>query len=122
MKNKLFTIFILAFGLLKAQSELSYLSTEVTNDIITFDFQKSKNTVIKFVNENKVLIISQNDYKESFKIKFTLEGKDFGKYDSLIQTLGYQTTKNTNKTTPKHLTPAWTISLPIQFYYHSSRT
>ena len=53
MKNKLFTIFILAFGLLKAQSELSYLSTEVTNDIITFDFQKSKNTVIKFVNENK---------------------------------------------------------------------
>ena len=60
------------------------------------DFQKSKNTVIKFVNENKVLIISQNDYKESFKIKFTLEGKDFGKYDSLIQTLGYQTTKNTN--------------------------
>ncbi len=96
MKNKLFTIFILAFGLLKAQSELSYLSTEVTNDIITFDFQKSKNTVIKFVNENKVLIISQNDYKESFKIKFTLEGKDFGKYDSLIQTLGYQTTKNTN--------------------------
>ena len=68
MKNKLFTIFILAFGLLKAQSELSYLSTEVTNDIITFDFQKSKNTVIKFVNENKVLIISNK--KREAKLLF----------------------------------------------------
>jgi hypothetical protein len=70
-----------------------YMSTDVQNVIYTTDFSGSCKKVDKFIKANHVTIQSQNVSKAYLKVNMILDYALFAKYDSLVNELGYSTSK-----------------------------
>jgi hypothetical protein len=91
------TMLFLSIGLISAaQNDSSYISTTVENEIYTIDFASAKNKIAAFVFKNNIVIQSQTESKKDVRVKFVLDQQQYKRYDSLVKSLGYSSSKQVN--------------------------
>lgn len=83
-------------SILIAQTDSLYVSTDVANEIYSFDFKASKKALLDFIKAHNIRIQDQKDNRTNLTITFVLNQQTYNSYDSLINTLGYSNSKKVN--------------------------
>lgn len=96
IKIKLTLLLLLLQHLLFAQTDSSYTSFEVTNDVYAIDYVTAKSRVRDFIRQHNLLIQYQNDSKSDFNVKFTTYQQTYFAFDSLVMSIGYSKSKTIN--------------------------
>lgn len=92
--NYLFSILsILMISITYAQE---FTTTTLNNVVYSMDYPGAKQKVTQFIQKNNIAISYQDENKQSLSLHFNLPENLYSKYDSLIESCGYSTTKKFN--------------------------
>lgn len=94
MKIILFFSFLAIWVHIQAQTDSTFQSVKVRNEIYTTDFNTSKKKIYNFIKTNDVVVQSQNENKSYLEITLQLNKHTYALYDSIISGLGYSLSKN----------------------------
>ena len=73
-----------------------YTTTTLNNVVYSMDYSGAKQNVTQFIQKNNIAISYQDENKQSLSLHFNLPENLYAKYDSLIESCGYSTTKKFN--------------------------
>jgi len=113
MKRFFLFLFIALSCGVYAQTDSSYTSVEVTNEVYAIDFAGAKRKVLDFIKANNIQVQKQNDSKTDLNMKFTVELATYSSFDSLVNTIGYSKSKTIN--TVSNYTKVTEINLELAY-------
>ncbi len=79
---------------LVAQETDRYSSTVIDQEILTLDFSLAKESLNRFIRQNKISLISQNEGKSRLVFNLRMDSSDYQLFDTLVAGLGYSVRKN----------------------------
>jgi hypothetical protein len=93
MRTKILFTFITLSLIVKAQSDSTYVTTEVESEIYTINFASSKEKLNNFFIKHKLTILHNELSKTTLDAEFILNKEDYSSFDTLLNTLGYPISK-----------------------------
>jgi len=87
-------LFLLISLVASAQKEYDSKISEINNTVYAMDYIGSREAVLKFITSPGVKVIYQSEYDKSLEINLTLSPDAYKRYDSLVEAIGYSSSKN----------------------------
>lgn len=112
---KTFFTFVLLFisTQLYAQVDTLFYTTELNIDITAMGFKSSKDKLIDFIKQNKLIIQNQNENNTSITMQVEVSKSIFEQFDEIIPDLGFVTSRKVN--TINNITKVNDIKLEINY-------